>query len=64
MKSSEACKLLQITKPTLYKYKSNGTIINADVNAGYNILKKAFPNFINDDGLQGLVLNPQVVKIS
>ncbi len=42
----------------------NGTIINADVNAGYNIMKKAFPNSITDDGIQGLVLNPQVVKIS
>jgi len=42
----------------------NGTIINADVNAGYNIMKKAFPNSITDDGIQGLVLNPQIVKIS
>ncbi len=36
----------------------NGTIINADVNAGYNIMKKAFPNSLSDDGIQGLVLNP------
>ena len=42
----------------------NGTIINADVNAGYNIMKKAFPNSITDDGIQGLVLNPQIFKIS
>ncbi|MFX0022888.1 MAG: RNA-guided endonuclease InsQ/TnpB family protein [Candidatus Hermodarchaeota archaeon] len=42
----------------------NGTIINADVNAGYNIMKKAFPNSITDDGIQGLVLNPEIVKIS
>jgi len=50
-------------KRVLFK-SNNGTIINADVNGGYNILKKAFPNFINDDGIQGLVLNPQVVTIS
>lgn len=50
-------------KRGLFKSR-NGTIFNADVNAGYNIMKKAFPNSIKDDGIQGLVLNPQVVKIS
>ncbi|MFX1366363.1 MAG: RNA-guided endonuclease InsQ/TnpB family protein [Promethearchaeota archaeon] len=50
-------------KRGLFK-SQDGTIINADVNAGYNIMKKAFPNSITEDGIQGLVLNPQVVKIS
>jgi len=39
---------------------SNGTIINADVNAGYNIMKKAFPNSIKVDGIEAFGLMPQV----
>ena len=38
---------------------SNGTIINADVNAGYNIMKKAFPNSIMVDGIEAFGLMPQ-----
>ena len=41
---------------------SNGTILNADVNGAYNIMKKAFPNAIAD-GIEGLVLIPQIVKV-
>jgi len=40
---------------------SNGTIINADVNAGYNIMKKAFPNSVSVDGIEALGLMPQVM---
>ena len=40
---------------------SNGTIINADVNAGYNILKKAFPNAVSVDGIEAFGLMPQVI---
>ena len=40
---------------------SNGTIINADVNAAYNIMKKAFPNAISADGIEVFGLMPQVI---
>ena len=42
---------------------SNGTIINADVNAGYNIMKKAIPNAISVNGIEGVVLHPCFVGI-
>jgi putative transposase len=35
-----------------------GTIINADVNGAYNILKKAFPNAIPADGIEDVGLHP------
>lgn len=41
---------------------SNGTLINADVNAGYNILKKAFPNAISADGIEVFGLTPQIMR--
>ena len=41
---------------------SNGTIINADVNAGYNIMKKAFPNSIKVDGIEAFGLMPQIIQ--
>ncbi|MBN1215925.1 MAG: hypothetical protein JXA99_10860 [Candidatus Lokiarchaeota archaeon] len=44
------CKLLRISILTLYKFKNNGTIINFGVNAGYNIMKKAFPNSLKENG--------------
>jgi len=40
---------------------SNGTIINADVNAAYNIMKKTFPNSISVDGIEAFGLMPQVM---
>ncbi len=40
---------------------SNGTLINADVNAGYNIMKKAFPNSVKVDGIEAFGLMPQVI---
>ncbi len=39
----------------------NGTIINADVNAAYNIMKKAFPNSVSADGIEALGLMPQIM---
>ncbi|MFX1236978.1 MAG: RNA-guided endonuclease InsQ/TnpB family protein [Promethearchaeota archaeon] len=43
---------------------SEGTFINADVNAGYNIVKKAFPNAISVDGIEGSGLSPYLISIS
>jgi len=40
---------------------SNGTLINADVNAGYNIMKKVFPNSVMVDGIEAFGLMPQVI---
>ena len=40
---------------------SNGTIINADVNAGYNIMKKAFPKAVSVDGIEAFGLMPQII---
>ena len=42
---------------------SNGTIINADINASYNIMRKAVPNSIVDDGIEGVGLHPLLVAI-
>ncbi len=42
---------------------ANGTIINADVNASYNIMRKAVPNSIVDDGIEGVGLHPMLVVI-
>ncbi len=41
---------------------SNGTLINADVNAGYNIMKKVFPNSIQVDGIEAFGLMPQIIQ--
>ena len=35
-----------------------GIIINADVNAGYNIIKKVIPNAVLVDGIEGVGLHP------
>ena len=43
---------------------SNGTIINADVNAGYNIMKKAFRKAINADGIKGAQLHPLLINLN
>jgi len=42
---------------------SNGTIINADVNAGYNIMKKALPNAISADGIEDVGFHPCFISI-
>lgn len=44
-------------------FRSNqGVLINADVNAGYQIMKKVFPNAFAD-GIEGVVLHPVRVTI-
>lgn len=44
-------------------FRSNqGIFINADVNAGYQIMKKVFPNEFSD-GIEGVVLHPVRVTI-
>ena len=47
----------------LFKSK-NGTIINADVNGAYNILKKAIPNALQVDGIEGIGLYPVCMNLS
>ncbi|NVM31574.1 MAG: IS200/IS605 family element transposase accessory protein TnpB [Candidatus Helarchaeota archaeon] len=37
---------------------SDGTLINADVNGGYNIGQKAVPNAFRADGIEGVGLHP------
>ncbi len=46
----------------LYKSKK-GILINADVNAGYNILKKVVPNAISADKIEGVGLHPYSIVI-
>lgn len=41
-----------------------GIIINADVNAAYNILKKAVPNAIKADGIEDVGFHPYSIAIS
>lgn len=44
-------------------FRSNqGVFINADINAGYQIMKKVFPNEFSD-GIEGVVLHPVRVTI-
>ncbi len=46
----------------LFKSKK-GILINADVNAGYNIIKKVVPNAIFADGIEGVGLHPYSITI-
>jgi hypothetical protein len=41
-----------------------GKVINADVNGAYNILRKAFPEALVADGIEGLGLVPVAVRFS
>ena len=47
----------------LFKTK-DGRIINSDINGAYNILRKAFPNALPVDGIEGLGLVPYSVKFT
>ena len=47
----------------LYR-SSKGIVINADVNAGYNIIKKVVPNAVLVDGIEGIGLYPYSIAIS
>ncbi len=49
-------------KRGLYKSK-DGFLINADVNGGYNIGKKAFPDAFVADGIEGVGLHPKIVVV-
>ncbi|WP_393972264.1 transposase [Oxyplasma meridianum] len=42
---------------------ANGTIINADVNGSYNIMRKAIPESF-EDGIEGVGLHPRSLRIS
>lgn len=42
---------------------SKGALINADVNVGHNIAKKAFPNAFSADGIEGVGLHPLSLAI-
>ena len=46
----------------LFKTK-DGKIINSDINGAYNILRKAFPEAIRVDGIEGLGLVPYSLKL-
>ena len=41
----------------------NGSVINADVNGSYNIMKKAIPNVQYTNGIEGLGVNPLLLNI-
>jgi putative transposase len=41
-----------------------GIILNADVNAGYNIIKKVIPNAVLVDGIEGIGLYPYSIVVS
>ena len=51
----------KLIKRGLFK-TSKGLKINADVNAAYNIMKKAFPNAISVDGIEVFGLVPQIIQ--
>jgi putative transposase len=42
---------------------SKGILMNADVNSGYNIGRKAVPEAFNADGIEGVGLHPYSVLI-
>ena len=46
----------------LFKSKK-GILINADVNAGYNIIKKVVLNAVSADGIEGVGLHPYSIAI-
>jgi putative transposase len=52
-------------RPTRGLFQSTtGIIINADVNAAYNIMKKAFLNAINADRIEDVGLHPTRWKLA
>ena len=46
----------------MYKIKNENTLINADVNGSYNILRKAIPNAFAD-GIEGVGVHPTVITL-
>ena len=50
-------------KRGLFK-RPNGEVLNADVNASYNILRKCKPEaFIDEHGVEGVLVHPRMIKI-
>lgn len=49
------------TKRGLFK-TSQGNFVNADINAAANILRKAFPKFKLNDGIEGFIVSPLMLK--
>ncbi|MFX1276070.1 MAG: RNA-guided endonuclease InsQ/TnpB family protein [Promethearchaeota archaeon] len=43
-------------------YTAKGHVINADVNAAYNIMKKALPEAISENGIEDAVMHPRCLK--
>lgn len=48
-------------KRGLFK-SADGTLINADVNGSYNILRKCMPNAFDANGVVGVLVHPVVIK--
>lgn len=46
----------------IYKIKGESTLINADVNGSYNIMRKAIPNLF-EDGIEGVGVHPIVITL-
>lgn len=46
----------------IYKIKDESTLINADVNGSYNIMRKAIPNLF-EDGIEGVGVHPIVITL-
>ncbi len=42
---------------------SDGTLINADLNGVYNILRKVFPNAFEAEGIRGCALHPARITV-
>lgn len=42
---------------------SNGTVINADVNGSYNIIRKAVPTCFKHNGMEGVVVRPLTITV-
>ena len=42
---------------------AKGTVINADVNGVYNIMRNAIPNSILDDGIEDAGLHPVLIAV-
>ena len=63
--NEEPCKKNYNKQRRIYRgifVSNNGVKINADVNAAYQILKKAIPEaFV--DGIEGVYLHPTIIKL-
>ena len=60
---AEKCKFSGKRKRGIYKRK-NGKLINADINAAFNIIKKAIPDAFDRLGNRGIVFHPLVLSVA